>query len=132
MILDLLFLIFIQPLVISIFFFLAPVLKYFFQNKNEKLILNLVIFSLITDLIFIKPLGFFLLITSLALFLISLLEKFLGTTYFYQKLIYLLIFNLIFLGLFLYLTTKQIFVPFLLKFLIFNIIFQLIYLFIRK
>jgi len=128
MIFNLILLIFLQPLLTSVFIFLGPVLNYFFKEKIKQLILSLILFSFITDLIFIKPLGFFLLITSFSLLLICLLEKFLGHQHFYQRIIYLLLFNTIFLFLFFFLGFGKISIfAFFLKFLIFNIIFQVIY-----
>jgi hypothetical protein len=122
---------FLQLLFTSVFIFLGPVLNYFFKEKIKKLTLSLILFSLITDIIFIKPLGFFLLITSFSVFLICLLEKFLDHQYFYQKLFYLFLFNTIFLFLFFFLSFGKIFSPlFFLKFLIFNIIFQVVYIII--
>jgi hypothetical protein len=131
MIFNLILLIFLQPTFTSVFIFLAPILNYFFKDKIKELTLSLIFLSFITDLIFIKPLGFFLLITSFSLFLICLLEKFLGHHYFYQKIIHLLLFNVIFLLLFFFLSfNKIISLDLFLKFLIFNIIFQIIYIII--
>jgi len=128
MIFNLILLIFLQPLFASIFIFLGPVLSYFFKEKVRELTLSLIFLSLITDIVFIKPLGFFLFIASFSIFLICLLEKFLGHQYFYQKLIYLFLFNVIYLFLFFFLSFGKFFFPiFFLKFLIFNIIFQVIY-----
>jgi len=128
MIFNLIFLILIQPLFTSFFFFLAPILNYFFKDKMRELTFNLIFLSFLTDLIFIKPLGFFLLITSFSILILCLLEKFLGHNYFYQKIIYLLLFNLIFLSLFFFLSFKQIFsLSLFLKFLIFNLFFQSVY-----
>jgi len=129
MILNLGLIIFFQPLTSSLFIFLAPILNYFLKDKTKDLILNLIFLSLITDIIFIKPLGFFFLITSLTFFLVSLIENFLGYNYFYQKLIYIFLINLIFLLLFFFFSFGKIFdLMLFLKFLIFNIIFQIIYL----
>jgi len=128
MIFNLIFLIFLQPLFDSVFIFLGPVLNYFFKEKIKELNLSLILFSLITDIIFVKPLGFFLFITSFSIFLICLLEKFLGHQHFYQKLIYLFLFNIIYLFLFFFFSFGKIVSSvFFLKFLIFNIIFQAIY-----
>jgi len=128
MIFNLILLIFLQPLFTSVFIFLGPILSYFFKEKIKELTISLIFLSLITDIIFIKPLGFFLLITSSSIFLICLLEKFLDHQYFYQKLIYIFLFNIIFLLLFFFLSFGKIVSSvFFLKFLIFNIIFQAIY-----
>jgi hypothetical protein len=133
MIFNLILLIFLQPLFTSVFIFLGPVLSYFFKEKIKELTLSLIFFSLITDIIFIKPLGFFLFIASFSIFLICLLEKFLGHQHFYQKLIYIFLFNIIFLFLFFFLSFGKIVSSvFFLKFLIFNIIFQVIYLVIHS
>jgi hypothetical protein len=131
MIFNLILLIFLQPLLTSVFVFLGPVLNYFFKEKIKELVLSLILLSLITDIIFIKPLGFFLSIASFSFFLICLLEKFLGHQHFYQKLIYLFLFNLIYFFSFFFLSFGKI-VPtaFFLKFLIFNIIFQVVYIII--
>lgn len=102
MILPLSLLIFFQPIFSSIFFLFPFLLKNFFQNKIKLLFLQLIFLSFISDIIFIKPLGFFLFLTSFSFLLITLLEKFLDHQYFYQKLIFLLIFNLAFLVLFFY------------------------------
>jgi hypothetical protein len=129
MIFSLILIIFLQSLFTSVFIFLGPVLNYFFKNKIKELILSLIFLSLITDIIFIKPLGFFLFIASFSIFLICLLEKFLSHQHFYQKLIYLFLFNIIYLFLFFFLSFGKIVSSALfLKFLIFNIIFQVIYL----
>jgi hypothetical protein len=120
MIFNLILLIFLQPLFTSVFIFLGPVLSYFFKEKIKELTLSLIFLSLITDIIFIKPLGFFLFIASFSIFLICLLEKFLGHQHFYQKLIYLFLFFFLSFG-------KIVSSVFFLKFLIFNIIFQVIY-----
>jgi len=129
MIFNLILLIFLQPLFASVFIFLGPVLNYFFKEKIKELTLSLISLSLITDIIFIKPLGFFLFIASFSIFLICLLEKFLGHQHFYQKLIYLFLFNVIYLFLFFFLSFGKIVSSVLfLKFLIFNIIFQIVYL----
>jgi hypothetical protein len=131
MIFNLIFLIFLQPLFDSVFIFLGPILNYFFKEKIKELNLSLILFSLITDIIFVKPLGFFLFITSFSIFLICLLEKFLGHQHFYQKLIYLFLFNIIYLFLFFFFSFgKIVSSAFFLKFLIFNIIFQAIYIII--
>ena len=129
MIFNLILLIFLQPLFNYVFIFLGTVLNYFFKDKIKKLTLSLIFLSLITDIIFIKPLGFFLFITSFSIFLICLLEKFLSHQHFYQKIIYLFLFNIIYLSLFFFLNFGKIVSSVLfLKFLIFNIIFQVIYL----
>jgi hypothetical protein len=129
MIFSLILIIFLQSLFTSVFIFLGPVLNYFFKNKIKELTLSLIFLSLITDIIFIKPLGFFLFIASFSIFLICLLEKFLSHQQFYQKLIYLFLFNIIYLFLFFFLSFGKIVSSVLfLKFLIFNIIFQVIYL----
>jgi hypothetical protein len=131
MIFNLILLIFLQPLFNSVFIFLGPVLNYFFKEKIKELVLSLILFSLITDIIFIKPLGFFLFITSFSIFLICLLEKFLDHQHFYQRLIYLFLFNIIYLFLFFFLSFGKIaFSTLFLKFLIFNIIFQAFYIII--
>jgi hypothetical protein len=131
MIFNLILLIFLQPLFTSVFIFLGPVLSYFFKEKIKKLNLNLIFLSLIIDIIFIKPLGFFLFIASFSIFLICLLEKFLSHQYFYQKIIYLFLFNIIYLSLFFFLSFGKIISSVLfLKFLIFNIIFQVVYMII--
>jgi hypothetical protein len=131
MIFNLILLIFLQSLFNSVFIFLGTVLNYFFKDKIKELTLSLILFSLITDIIFIKPLGFFLFITSFSIFLICLLEKFLGHQHFYQKLIYLFLFNIIYLFLFFFLSFGKIaFFTLFLKFLIFNIIFQAFYIII--
>jgi hypothetical protein len=128
MIFNLILIIFLQPLFTSVFIFLGPVLSYFLKEKIKELTLSLIFLSLITDIIFIKPLGFFLFITSFSIFLICLLEKFLGHQHFYQKLIYLFLFNFIFLLSFFFISFGKIAsLVFFLKFLIFNIIFQAIY-----
>jgi hypothetical protein len=133
MIFNLILLILLQPLFTSVFIFLGPVLSYFFKEKIKELNLSLILFSLITDIIFIKPLGFFLFIASFSIFLICLLEKFLGHQHFYQKLIYIFLFNIIFLCLFFFLSFGKIVSSvFFLKFLIFNIIFQVIYIVIHS
>jgi hypothetical protein len=128
MIFNFLLLIIIQPLIGHIFIFLAPLLSYFFKGKIKELNLSLIFLTLIADLIFIKQLGFFLLITSLSLLLISLLEKFLDHNYLYQKLIYLSLFNIVFAALFFFLGFGKITLDMtFLKVVIYNIIFQLLY-----
>jgi hypothetical protein len=103
-------------------------LSYFFKGKIKELNLSLIFLTLIADLIFIKQLGFFLLITSLSLLLISLLEKFLDHNYLYQKLIYLSLFNIVFAALFFFLGFGKITLDMtFLKVVIYNIIFQLLY-----
>jgi len=128
MIFNLIFLILIQPLFTSLFFFSAPILSYFFKDKIRELNFNLIFLSFLTDLIFVKPLGFFLLITSFSILVLCFLEKFLAHNYFYQKMIYLLLFNLLFLLLFFLLSFNQIFnFKIFLKFLMFNLFFHLVY-----
>jgi len=133
MIFDLILIIFLQPLLSSIFLFLAPTLNYFFKQKNKKLIFSLFFFSFLTDIFFLKPFGFFLFLTSTCLLLIIGLEKILSYHYFYQKLIYFFVFNLCFLILFFYLSFRTIFdFVFFLKFLILNLFFQIIYFLIKS
>jgi hypothetical protein len=128
MILNLFILLIVQPFLPSVFLFLAPVLNYFFKNKIKELIFYLIFFSFISDLIFIKTLGFFLLITSFTLFLITFLEKFFDHYYFYQKFIYLFLFNIIFCFIFFFFSFEKFTFSFLfIKFVFLNIIFQLIY-----
>jgi len=133
MIFDLILIIFFQPLVSSIFLFLAPILNYFFKEKNKELIFSLFFFSFLTDIFFLKPLGFFLFLTSTCLLLIIGLEKILSYHYFYQKLVYFFVFNLCFLILFFYFSFRTIFdFVFFLKFLVLNLLFQIIYFLIKS
>jgi hypothetical protein len=133
MIFNILLTIFIQPLISSVFFFLAPVLNYFFQNKIKELFLSAIVLSLLTDIVFIKPLGFFLFIASCSLVVISIFERFFGYNYFYQKIIFLIVFNCCFLLLFFYFSSYLFFnFVFVLNFLIINLLFQLIYFFIKN
>lgn len=131
MIFDLILLIFLQPFISFIFFFLPPLLNSFFKNKLKELNLKLLFYSLLTDLIFIKPFGFFMLLTSISFLIISFLESFIAPQKIYQKLFFLLIFNLIFISVFLFFQ-KALILNLLIKFLIFNLIFQLGYLLIQK
>lgn len=117
-----------QPFFDFFFFFLIPILEYFFQKKNKKLVFNLIFLSLLTDFIFIKPFGFFLVATSFSLILISLLEKILPFYYFYHKLIYLLTFNISFLfAIFYFLNSNSFLLIIFLKILFINFIFQSFY-----
>jgi hypothetical protein len=124
--------IFFQPFFSFIFFFLLTILDYFFQNKTKELFFNLIILSFLTDLIFLKPLGYFLALSSFCFLILSLLEKIFPHHFFYQRLVYLLIFNFLFSSLFFYLNynvfllTTNFFKTFSL-----NFVFQLLYL-IRK
>ncbi len=120
--------IFLQPFFNLIFLFLLPILDYFFENKIKKLVISLIVLSLLTDLIFLKPFGFFLTLTSFCLLIIALLEKFVSSNFFYQKLIYLILFNILFLILFFYFSYNFLVGSLnFLKILLLNLIFQLSY-----
>lgn len=125
--------IFLQSFLNLIFLFLLPVLDYFFENNIKKLIFSLIILSLLTDLVFLKPFGFFLALTSFCLIIVSLLEKFVSSDFFYQKLIYFIIFNVLFLILFFYFSYNFLFVSLnFLKILFLNLIFQFFYFFSKR
>lgn len=132
MILNALILIFIQPIAPSLFFCLAPLLDKFFKNEFKKLNINLIFFSLISDFIFIKPLGFFLFSISFSFLLLTFLEKLLAYHYFYQIIIYLILFNTSFILFYFYFGFKII--PplfFFIKILMLNLIYQLVYLLLK-
>lgn len=133
MIFNFFLIIFFQPIFSSIFIFLAPILDFFFKNKNRELILNSILFSFLTDILFLKSFGFFLLVLSSSFLIIIALEKILSHHYFYQKLIYLFVFNLVFLLLFFYLNFQTIFdFLFFLKILLFNLFFQATYFLVKN
>lgn len=132
MILNALILIFIQPIVPSLFFCLAPLLDKFFKNEFKKLNINLIFFSLISDFIFIKPLGFFLFSIAFSFLFLTFLEKLLAYHYFYQIIIYLILFNTSFILFYFYFGFKMI--PplfFFIKILMLNLIYQLVYLLLK-
>lgn len=122
-----------QPIFSLLFLFLFPVLNYFSQNKIKESIFSLIPLSFLTDLIFIKPFGFFLALTSFCLFFISLIGKIISFKFFYQKIIFLFIFNFLFLFLFFYFSNFNLssWVIFLKVFLI-NFSFQLCYFFVKN
>ncbi len=121
-----------QPFFNYPFLFLPLVLKDFFSNKVRSLNIELLIFTLFYDLLFIKPIGFFLTITVFSLLAIALLEKFLDNEYFYQIFIFLLIFNSVFLFLYFYFSGLRVFNLYLIvKFLTINLVYQLIYFFLK-
>lgn len=132
MIFDLLSIIFIQPLVSSLFIFLGPLLYYYLSSNLKGFNLKIFLYSLLSDLLFIKPLGFFLLVTSFCLLLISILEKFVDYNDSYKLLLFFLVFNVFFLLSFLFLASFKFNLQFFLKLFIFNIIFQLIYIALRR
>lgn len=115
-----------QTQISEIFFFYPILLRKFFQKKD--IFFELLIFSFFSDLILIKPLGFFLFISSLAFLVLSILEKFVDYQFLYQKLLFLFLFNLTFLFFYFYLSSYENFnlVSFL-KYFSFNFIFQLIF-----
>ncbi len=121
--------IFLQPFFPSLFFFLLPILNDFFQNKIKELVFVLIFLSLLTDLIFLKQPGFFLVLTSFSLLIITFLEKILSSYFFYHKLIYLICFNLVFLFLFFYFGYHNfLFWPNFIRVFTINIVCQTIYL----
>ena len=132
MILDLILILFFQPFFLSIFVFLAPLLFCFFFSKLKELNFKIFIYSFLMDLLFIKPLGFFLLVSSSCFLLLSLLEKFLSRERFYERMFFLLIFNILFLLGFLFLSSSNLNFQSFLKIVFFNFLFQLIYLQFRR
>ncbi len=131
MIFELIFIIFFQPLLSSIFLFLAPIVNDYFKS-SPKINFKIILYTFISDLIFIKPIGFFLFLTSLSLLLISLLEKFINPEKFYQQIIFLFIFNLIFFFIFNFLIFNKINFLIFDKIFLVNFIFQVAYLKIRS
>ncbi len=132
MILDLILIILFQPIFNSFFFFLPPLLKDFFQEKLKKLNFKIILYTFLSDLLFIKPLGFFFFLVSFCFLILALLEKFIPPFPFYQKILFLFIFNSIFLSLFLLFNFKFIFLGFFFKLFFLNLFFQIIYLVIKN
>ncbi len=131
MIFDLILILFFQPLLTFIFFLLAPLVDDFFKNKIDRLSLKVIIYSFLSDLVFLKPLGFFLFISSFSILILTILEKFIPPRLFYQKFFFLFIFNLFFLFLFFFLSFKQLSFFLFFKILFLNLLFQIIYLIIK-
>ena len=132
MIFDFFLILIFQPILGSFFFFLAPLLFDFFKNRLKELNFKIFVYSFLTDLIFLKPLGFFLLLASMSFLLLSFLEKFLSYHKFYQYLLFLILFNIFFLSSFFYLTSLKINWQVFIKIFLFNLIFQIIYLVIKN
>lgn len=128
MIFDLILIFFFQSIFPSIFLLLAPVLNEFFNSRLKELNLKIILYSFLTDLFFLKPFGFFLFLASFSFLLLSFLEKVLNYDKFYQRLIFLLSFNLVFVGGFLFLSFAKANLQIFLKIFFLNIIFQVIYL----
>ncbi|GIW65388.1 MAG: hypothetical protein KatS3mg093_367 [Candidatus Parcubacteria bacterium] len=116
-----------QPLLGLIFIFLPPLLFDFFSENLKSFRIKIFLFSFLADVIFIKPFGFFLLLTSICFLFIYFLNKVIPFENFWQIFIFILIFNFIFNALFLFLENNKIIFALLLRITIFNLIFQLCY-----
>lgn len=127
MIFDLILLIFLQPFWGYLFIFLAPLIVSFLSNNLDSFKIKLFTFTFLTDLIFIKPLGFFLFLTAISFLIIYFLGKFISYDSLWQGLIFILIFNLIFISLFFFFINQKLFTKIFFVILILNIIFQLVY-----
>ncbi len=132
MILDFFLLIILQPIFSSLFFFLAPLFFDFFKARLKELNFKIFIYSFLTDLIFLKPLGFFLILSSFPFLFLSFVEKFLNYNKFHQRIFFLILFNFIFLIGFFYLSGIKANIQIFAKIFLFNLIFQIIYLEIKN
>lgn len=127
MIFDLVILLF-QPIFSSVFIFLLPVLYEFFNSNLKELNLKIIFYSFLTDLLFLRPLGFFLFLTSFSFLILSFLEKIFDYAKIYQRIIFLFSFNVVFIVGFLFLSSVKANFQFFFRIFLFNIIFQLFYL----
>lgn len=127
MIFDFLLIIFIQPLTSYIFIFLSPILIDFFSDNLKSFKLKIFILPFMADLIFIKPLGFFLIITSFSFLILFLLAKIFPSFSFGQIFIFMLVFNFLFIILFMIWENITITPFLLLKIVFLNIFFQFFY-----
>lgn len=132
MIFDFLAFLFLQPILPTIFILIPSILSSFFLSKLKIINLKIVIYSLLMDLFFIRPLGFFLFLISFSLLILSFLEKFLKYDNFYELIIFLLFFNLIFTYGFLFLSSFKFNLSIFLEILFLNLIYQLIYFLLRR
>lgn len=127
MIVDLILLIFFQPFWGYLFIFLAPLIVDFLTDNLKSFKVKLFTFTFLTDIIFIKPLGFFLLLTAISFLILYFLGRFISYDSLRQGFIFILIFNFIFSGLFLFFLNQKLFSKIFFTIFISNIIFQLVY-----
>ncbi|BCX15302.1 MAG: hypothetical protein KatS3mg097_194 [Candidatus Parcubacteria bacterium] len=132
MIFSLATIVFLQPFFSLLVICLAPILREFLFFRSEKFIFKLLIFTLLTDLFFIKNFGFFSLIVSLVLFIMVLLDKFINNSFFYQRVFFIFIFNIIFFIIFVYAMNYPFDISLWFKLIFANFIFQLLYLEISR
>lgn len=127
MIVDLILLIFFQPFWGYLFIFLAPLIVDFLTDNLKSFKVKLFTFTFLTDIIFIKPLGFFLLLTTISFLILYFLGRFISYDSLRQGFIFILIFNFIFSGLFFFFLNQKLFSKIFFTIFISNIIFQLVY-----
>lgn len=127
MIFDLILLIFFQPFWGYLFIFLAPLIVDFLSDNLNSFKIKLFTFTFLTDVIFVKPLGFFLLLTAISFLILYFLGRFISYDSLRQGFIFILIFNFVFTSLFLFFLNQRLFSKIFFIIFISNIIFQLVY-----
>jgi hypothetical protein len=132
MIFDLFLIFFFQPILGSLFIFIPSLLVDFFVDNLRAFRIKIFLFSFLSDLIFIKPFGFFLLLTAVCFLIIYFLNKIISYENFWQTFIFVLVFNLFFVALFLFFESKKIIWPILFKIMFLNLVFQGCYFLIKN
>lgn len=127
MVFDLILLIFFQPFLGYVFVFLPPLIIDFLNNNLKPFKLKLFTLTFLTDLIFIKPFGFFLFLTAISFLILYFLNRFISYHFLWQGFIFIFVFNLVFINLFLFFLGQRLFTKIFWASLISNIIFQGIY-----
>lgn len=127
MIFDLILLIFFQPFWGYLFIFLAPLIVDFLSDNLSSFKIKLFTLTFLTDVIFVKPLGFFMFLTAISFLILYLLSRFISYDSVRQGLIFVLIFNFVFTSLFMFFLNHRLFSRTFFIIFISNMIFQLVY-----